>query len=1187
MADAIERLMLQVDASVELLRRELAAGERPMEQLEKRAARMADSVDGSIAKMGSRFGEFARLADDSAKRAERSFEASFAQVRTIAGQAIKGPTIDGKIDLGIEELRRQSAEVGRQAQAYQLITEAMQRAALAAGDTSQATRLAIQAADAQRIEAERTSAALAQEAGALERVQIELMQSAQAVEVFVTSHQRIAQAAQIDRDAAEAATRLAGAQQLLAREAIEVRSAIDPMYAAQVRFDQEMEKADRLLAAGVFGQREYGQAVQVARDRLQQHAIAVAGNVSQEVKHAKQLGRTQAAMQGISYQAQDTFTQLSMGANVFNVLAVQGMQATGQMTLLDGKVGKFAQTMQGPWGLAISAGILVLGALTKDLDLFDDKLGDAIDKLKKDAKETALNEQAKRIYGRTLDGVTTALVENKKALDQLADAGKTAARQALENALNENLKLKVIRAQTAALVENAKAYLEVQRSRASGPGQGAELAALDLPRRQAQLDALKGALKSTDDQIAEADRQIQEALSRRVVERAARQAEELIREKYDRQIEAVRRRAVAEKTVSTELNRQVKALEKQRDVELEAEQRRQQRERKAERDAEREAGRAGTLTRFVSPVDGGRVSSGFGPRTAPKPGASTFHKGIDIAAPIGTAVKSAAGGVVIHAGRLGGLGNAIIVDHGGGTITEYGHLSSVLVQRGQRVQQGDRIGAVGNTGISTGPHLDYRVKVRGKYVDPRTGRFATDETAVDLRATRAGETTARREEAAERRELRDDTAFTRDYLQARRKLLDATARTATSADREALAREEIEAEAVAEQREIGNRLKAGSISAEQALMQSAVVEGTRKQRLQNIEIDKATRLIEARYDTAAEEGASRLDVLRIQQDTAATERERRRIGREILDLEQQLRRQTLERVRDTSQDPLAVQRARDQLGRLPEVEAAEDTRFAQQASSPIEAYRDRLKAATSDTTNALQSIAVDGFGRLEDAGASAAAQAVTDLLGIGGVAGDVIGGVVADLARLAIQKAIVASIGGGIFGFADGGALSVLPGFADGGIPGFAGGGSPGGLIRGPGTGRSDSILAMLSNGKGAIRVSNKEFIVNAAATSEWLPELAAINSGRLKKFAGGGLIAPSMPTLREPRPNYARMRSAAQDRLQVDTRVRVEASDMLLAKVEDTTVRTVGAAAEPIMAGATSKTMRKLSRPGLPGGWG
>lgn len=1140
MADAIERLMLQVDASVELLRRELAAGERPMEQLEKRAARMADSVDGSIAKMGSRFGEFARLADDSAKRAERSFEASFAQVRTIAGQAIKGPTIDGKIDLGIEELRRQSAEVGRQAQAYQLITDAMQRAAIAAGDTSQATRLAIQAADAQRIEAERTSAALAQEAGALERVQIELMQSAQAVEVFVTSHQRVAQAAQIDRDAAEAATRLAGAQQLLAREAIEVRSAIDPMYAAQVRFDQEMEKADRLLAASVFGQREYGQAVQVARDRLQQHAVAVAGNVAQEVSHARQLGRTQAAMQGISYQAQDTFTQLSMGANVFNVLAVQGMQATGQMTLLDGKVGKFAQTMQGPWGLAISAGILVLGALTKDLDLFDDKLGDAIDKLKKDAKETALNEQAKRIYGRTLEGVTAAIADNHKALERMADAGKTAARQALEEALNQNLVAKALRAKTAAQVEDAKAYLAAQRARASGSGQGADLAALDLAGRQRALDDLQAKLKDTDTQIAKNDADIETALSRRVVERAGRSAEDRIRESYDRQIEAVRRRAVAEHTVSTELNRQVKALEKQRDAELEAEQRRQQRQRAAERESTGSANRQ-------------------------------FGREIDIAG--ARAIVASIGGRVTSGLRSRADQERIYADKQAGR-----HVGPVAKPGTSAHERGQALDIAYGPGISVASikkaFADAGVTLR-KVLNEPSQRVYHVEWGKPGRAGPSAETMQRRAQAEERKDLRDDTAFTRDYLQARRKLLDATARTATSADREALAREEIEAEAVAEQREIGNRLKAGSISAEQALMQSAVVKGTRKQRLQNIEIDKATRLIEARYDTAAEEGASRLDVLRIQQDTAATERERRQIGRQILDLEQQLRRQMLERVRDTSQDPLAVQRAKDQLGRLPDVEAAEDKRFDQQAASPIEAYRDRLKAATSDTTNALQSIAVDGFGRLEDAGASAAAQAVTDLLGIGGVAGDVIGGVIADLARLAIQKAIVATIGGSLFGFADGGALSVLPGFADGG------------LIRGPGTGRSDSILAMLSNGKGAIRVSNKEFIVNAAATAQWLPELAAINSGRLKKFAGGGLIAPSMPTLREPRPNYARMRSASQDRLQVDTRVRVDASDMLMARVEETSVRAVGAAAEPIMAGATSKTMRKLSRPGLPGGWG
>ncbi|WP_294327037.1 hypothetical protein [uncultured Sphingomonas sp.] len=1027
----------------------------------------------------------------------------------------------------------------------------MQRAALAAGDTSQATRLAIQAADAQRIEAERTSAALAQEAGALERVQIELMQSAQAVEVFVTSHQRIAQAAQIDRDAAEAATRLAGAQQLLAREAIEVRSAIDPMYAAQVRFDQEMEKADRLLSAGVFGQREYGQAVQVARDRLQQHAVAVAGNVAQEVSHARQLGRTQAAMQGISYQAQDTFTQLSMGANVFNVLAVQGMQATGQMTLLDGKVGKFAQTMQGPYGLAISAGILVLGALTKDLDLFDDKLGDAIESLKKDAEQSAMTDLAKRRFRVSIEGVSEAIREQSKALDDSIKSTRSAAEQSNIAAKVERDRQIAIRRTTLALLEKAKAELAATQS-IVGDTEATQF--FDQRRvREAEI-----AVEKARKDLETAEQSVQRSRIELANEAALRAVDPIaqINKLYDDQVAAAKRAANAEakrgQVVDGNLTREIAGIERKRKAELEAEQARQQRQRRAERDSTGSANRQ-------------------------------FGREIDIAG--ARAIVASIGGRVTSGLRSRADQERIFADKQAGR-----HVGPVARPGTSAHERGQALDIAYGPGISVASikkaFADAGVTLR-KVLNEPSQRVYHVEWGKPGKAGPSAETMQRRAQAEERKDLRDDTAFTRDYLQARRKLLDATARTATSADREALAREEIEAEAVAEQREIGNRLKAGSISAEQALMQSAVVEGTRKQRLQNIEIDKATRLIEARYDTAAEEGASRLDVLRIQQDTAATERERRQIGREILDLEQQLRRQTLERVRDTSQDPLAVQRARDQLGRLPEIEAAEDTRFAQQASSPIEAYRDRLKAATSDTTNALQSIAVDGFGRLEDAGASAAAQAVTDLLGIGGVAGEVIGGVVADLARLAIQKAIVASIGGGIFGFADGGALSVLPGYADGGIPGFAGGGSPGGLIRGPGTGRSDSILAMLSNGKGAIRVSNKEFIVNAAATAQWLPELAAINSGRLKKFAGGGLIAPSMPTLREPRPNYARMRSASQDRLQVDTRVRVDASDMLMARVEETSVRAVGAAAEPIMAGATSKTMRKLSRPGLPGGWG
>jgi murein DD-endopeptidase MepM/ murein hydrolase activator NlpD len=94
------------------------------------------------------------------------------------------------------------------------------------------------------------------------------------------------------------------------------------------------------------------------------------------------------------------------------------------------------------------------------------------------------------------------------------------------------------------------------------------------------------------------------------------------------------------------------------------------------------------------------------------------HLGIDYAAPTGTAVNASADGVVTFAGRQGGFGRLVRLRHANGYETMYGHLSRIHVRRGQRVSQGDRIGAVGSTGLSTGPHLDYRMKLNGRYVNP-------------------------------------------------------------------------------------------------------------------------------------------------------------------------------------------------------------------------------------------------------------------------------------------------------------------------------------------------------------------------------------------------------------------------------------------------------------------------------------
>ena len=126
---------------------------------------------------------------------------------------------------------------------------------------------------------------------------------------------------------------------------------------------------------------------------------------------------------------------------------------------------------------------------------------------------------------------------------------------------------------------------------------------------------------------------------------------------------------------------------------------------------------AGGPGSFSWPVTG-TITSPFGWRSNPFGGSPEFHQGLDIAAPSGTTVTAAAAGTVIMAQWYGGYGNYILIDHGGGYSTGYGHLSAIYVSNGQGIKRGQAIGAVGSTGASTGPHLHFEVRIDGKPVDP-------------------------------------------------------------------------------------------------------------------------------------------------------------------------------------------------------------------------------------------------------------------------------------------------------------------------------------------------------------------------------------------------------------------------------------------------------------------------------------
>ena len=121
--------------------------------------------------------------------------------------------------------------------------------------------------------------------------------------------------------------------------------------------------------------------------------------------------------------------------------------------------------------------------------------------------------------------------------------------------------------------------------------------------------------------------------------------------------------------------------------------------------------------RFDMPADG-PVTSAFGPRRHPVTGERRPHAGVDIGAATGAPVRAARAGVVSFSGDASGYGRTVIIDHGGGVTTLYAHLSAASVRTGQAVAAGERVGAVGATGLVTGPHLHFEVRTDGVAQDP-------------------------------------------------------------------------------------------------------------------------------------------------------------------------------------------------------------------------------------------------------------------------------------------------------------------------------------------------------------------------------------------------------------------------------------------------------------------------------------
>ncbi len=718
-------------------------------------------VDRTLGSASRRFAEFS-------SEANRLLDKAFTTARRPGGS----------LDIGAADMREAARAAQDRAKVARELATATELAARAEGDYSQRARDAIAATQAVAREAEQAARAATSHAQAVQQVQNQLDQMRSSARIITSEFLALAQA---ETASANSARMLEGIYRNTAlqlgytgRSARESAQAFELLFQAQdarsataaqaffntalgidattksaresaSAFEELYATQDRLLlqARQLHGEYVALAQAEAAASQGAKMIEAIYRGTAEELGHTTKSARESAAafaelgheqLRGtnahgavitstrasrvafvqLGQQLTDVTVQWQMGTNAAQIFTQQVPQMAFALSGLENsanktqaRIGRMATFLAGPWGAAIFAANAVLGPFIYNLITS----GDEADK---SARSQRTLSEVLRDTTSSYQEVTRALDEYNRARERerditilsLADQAKVIAGQ-----LNEAI---AIREKTKALLESHTAMLmdptsPVDAAAVAGLAAATGLAESQLARNEADLERLRKTARETNIEIAGLMAEMQSD-----PEAKLKTGFEVLREEARKSITDV-----------DELTSRLAALNRQETAALEA-------LRESRKDATNELQKQVQLVRFMDPVEGGRVSGRYGTNRG-----THRHQGIDIAAPMGTAVRAAQDGIVEFANMLGSYGNLIRLSHGSNTETRYAHLSRMAVESGQAVKQGDVIGYVGSTGRSTGPHLHYEVRVNGKAVDPATGRFPFDPARVQEIAERA------------------------------------------------------------------------------------------------------------------------------------------------------------------------------------------------------------------------------------------------------------------------------------------------------------------------------------------------------------------------------------------------------------------------------------------------------------------
>lgn len=858
------------------------------------------------------------------------------------------------------------------------------------------------------------------------------------------------------------------------------------------------DQLDKLTAAGKKAE-QAGKDVARSTASVGTAATKMAADAqSAAAKVNRASGSMRAGMQQLSFQMGDISTQFAMGTKASTIFAQQSGQVIQALQMMGGEGNKLLRFLGGPWGMVMTAATVAMTPFIAKLFEGRDEIGKLIEEMKKEARQASLNDEAHRVFATTLDGVTEATRKNEEALKRLADAGKSAAEQALEQARAELAKADSIRDVTRATLAASRAQNERYRgSLASTDPRLKSLFTVD----ESRIREMEAELAARDADAAKKRGLIADLASRVAVENATRDPIEQIRRRYDGLIERTRQRLVAEKATTAEIEKQVRALATRQRAEVEAAQKQG-----------RTGGQGRTAQQayqdFVAALreQGVNITSGY--RTQAQQNALRARLGKDAAR---YSLHSAHRAVDVPLSATDEQIQAAAAQAG---------LRGLSIKR----KPGARGGAHGHVSWSgAGARGD------GSAIEALQERQARE-------AERELQAMIDRQQAFQAETQRLDE----EIISAKGKLVHGV-EAQFAAALESIRAEQANYESALDRKVADERLNAADAAALKIKHAQLTAE-----RSKAVELDRQLSRMERQSEANERLFQNRIDELRFADEMATTAGAQRDVQMQLLDVTYQQREAALRELKARLELAGKIEeaaRVQAEIDRLPAEKGRDRRRVIEGTKNPLEQWASSIPQTAAEMNEALQDIRVRGFESLSNAitdvltGTRSLAESFKDM------ARSIVADIIQMTVRMLIFRAISGMIGGGRAG-SDFGTNPTSPTSAPWALGGVFSGGSPtafakGGLVSGPtlfpmtggrtglmGEAGPEAImpLARDSRGRLGVRTSNDnapvEVHVMVTASPELDVRIAQVSATQLGEAAPvivKAAVAQTMKTAGRP----------------------------------------------------------------------